>query len=130
MVNDPISDMLIRIQNGYRSQKSEVSLPWTKILESLGQVLVKHGYLASLKTSDQDGRKSLNLTLHYEDKTPSLTGVRRVSRPSLRVYVKSHSLPIVFNGLGLAVISTPAGLMTADQARKKGLGGEVLCEVW
>lgn len=126
MVNDPLSDLLTRIKNGYMAGKADVIVPWSKLKQTVADVLVREGYLGQAKVENG----ILNLKLKYDQKTPALTEVKRVSRPSLRVYVRKSELPRVLGGLGTAVVSTPAGIMTAKEARKKGLGGEVICEIW
>lgn len=126
MVNDPISDMLIRVKNGYMAGKAEVVLPGSKLKENLAQILVKTGYLAE---KSQNGR-DLILKLRYDNRTPAMTEVRRVSKPSLRIYAGKNDLPKVLSGVGISVISTPRGLMTNKEAHKAGLGGEIICEIW
>lgn len=126
MVNDPLSDLLTRIKNGYMAGKADVIVPWSRLKQTVADVLVREGYLGQAKVENG----ILNLKLKYDQKTPALTEVKRVSRPSLRVYVRKSELPRVLGGLGTAVVSTPAGIMTAKEARKKGLGGEVICEIW
>lgn len=111
------------------ARKSEVDVPWTKLLEAIANILVKQKFIQSCETIT-DGRKLLKLTLKYNQKEPAITDIRRVSKPSLRIYVSKNRLPKVLGGLGMALISTPAGLMTDYEARKKGLGGEVICEIW
>jgi len=139
MINDPIADFLIRIKNGYLAKKTEVSVPYSKIKENLGKILVEEGYLEKLKipacpagrrNPKSEIRKNLVLTLKYEKKKPALTDVQRVSKPGLRIYVDKTKIPKVLGGLGITIISTPKGLMTDKEARKKGLGGEVICKVW
>ncbi len=129
MVTDPISDLLIRIKNGYLAGKTEVVLPWSKLKATLSQVLMDTGYLDSVKVVGES-KKEIVLTLKYKGKVPALTDVRRISRPSLRVYVNRANLPRVLGGLGTAIISTPLGLLTDKEARKKNVGGEVICELW
>lgn len=126
MVNDPLSDLLTRIKNGYMAGKADVIVPWSKLRQTVADVLVREGYLGQAKVENG----ILNLKLKYDQKTPALTEVKRISRPSLRVYVRKSELPRVLGGLGTAVVSTPAGIMTAKEARRKGLGGEVICEIW
>lgn len=126
MVNDPISDMLIRMKNGYMARKAEVVLPGSKLKENLAQILVKTGYLAEKLVNGRD----LILKLRYDNKAPAMTEVRRVSKPSLRIYAGKDDLPKVLSGVGISVISTPKGLMTNKEARKAGLGGEIICEIW
>jgi len=129
MINDPIADFLIRIKNGYLAKKTEVSVPYSKIKENLGKILVEEGYLEKLKIKNEK-LKIIELTLKYEGKRPALTDVQRVSKPGLRIYVDKTKIPKVLGGLGITIISTPKGLMTDKEARKKGLGGEVICKVW
>lgn len=129
VTSDPIADMLARINNGYMARKTSVDLPWSKMKESLANVLVKNNYLAKAEVTDQDGKKVLLLELKYDKKAPAILSIKRISRPSVRVYVNKGQLPRVLGGLGIAVISTPAGLLTDREARKKGLGGEVICEI-
>lgn len=117
-----VADMLIRIKNGYLAGSPEVAAPLSKTSERIAKLLVKEGYLEAEKIKD----KELVLKL----KKGAITGIKIVSRPSLRVYVKKNQLPRVLGGLGVAVISTPAGLLTDKDARAKGLGGEVICEIW
>lgn len=129
VISDPISDMLTRINNGYMARKAETNVPWSKMKKSLAKVLCDTKYLESLEEKTVDGVKTLKLTLKYNQKMPAITSIKRISRPSLRVYAKNNNLPKVLGGLGIAVISTPAGLLTDREARKKGLGGEVICEI-
>ncbi len=126
MVNDPVSDLLIRIKNGYMAGRSDVALPWSKLKETITDVLIKEGYVGEKQV---DGNM-MTLKLKYNQKIPAMTDVKRVSKPSLRIYVRKNELPRVLGGLGTAVISTPSGIMTAKEAKKKGLGGEVICEIW
>jgi small subunit ribosomal protein S8 len=130
MVTDPIADMLIRIKNGYGARKLTVDFPWSKIKETLAGVLVKNGYIAGSEIKEVDGLKVVSVTLKYEGKKPALTDLRRISRPSLRIYANKTSLPRVLGGLGIAIISTPKGILTDKQARKLSVGGEVICEIW
>lgn len=130
MVTDPIADMLIRIKNGYGARKLTVDFPWSKIKETIAGVLVKNGFVSATEIKEIDGLKVVSVTLKYEGKKPALTDLRRVSRPSLRVYADKASLPRVLGGLGIAIISTPKGVMTDKQARKLSVGGEVICEIW
>lgn len=126
MVNDPVADTLIRIKNGYLSSQKEVEAGYSKLVLNLCQLLVKEGYIQSCK---EDGR-NINVVLKYESRKPALTEVKRVSKPGLRIYKGVKSLPSVLNGMGIAIISTPKGLMTDKQARKESVGGEVMAYVW
>lgn len=129
VTTDPIADMLSRIHNGYMARKAGIVLPWSKMKESLAKVLVANHYLTGVKVSGDNGKKILELGLKYDQKMPAISSIKRISRPSLRVYVGKNQLPKVLGGLGVAIISTPAGLLIDKEARKKGLGGEVICEI-
>lgn len=123
---DPVADALIRIKNGYQVGKLSVSLNYSKLILSLMKLLQKEEYIADCQ---QKGHQII-VSLKYNERAPSLTDIKRVSKPSLRVYKGAKKLPKVLNGLGIAVISTPKGLMTDSQARKQKVGGEVLALVW
>lgn len=123
---DPVGDALIRIKNGYSVGKTSVEIRFSKLILTLLELLQKEGYLSDVK---QDKREIV-VTLKYNSRIPVLTDVKRVSKPSLRVYKGAKDLPRVLNGLGIAVISTPKGLMTDREARKLKVGGEVLALVW
>lgn len=125
-MNDLVADSLTRIKNGYLSRKGEVALSYSKLVLAICQLLVREGFLDSAKA---DGGKVV-VTLKYINRKPSLTEVKRVSKPGLRIYMGTKKLPRVLNGLGIAVISTPKGVMTDKQARKEGVGGEVVAYVW
>ena len=130
---DTIADALIRIKNGYMAHLSEVSLPYSKVIKSICDVLAAEGYVTNLqevKTGKKEQFKGLKVSLVYDKRKPVLTHVKRISKPGLRVYKGKSSLPYVLNGLGIALISTPKGIMTDKQARKEGVGGEVLAYVW
>lgn len=128
-MSDPIADLLIRIKNGYLAGKSQVSVPWSKILEQLAGILKNGGYLDSVTIKD-DKFKKLILTLKYDQGKPALTNVRKISKPGVRRYVGYHQIPYVCNGFGMAVISTSQGLKTDREAREKKIGGEFLFEIW
>lgn len=132
MVTDNIADSLIRIKNGYLAHKAEVEMLYSKISVAICDVLVKEGYLSSYKVVDNDKNsfKVILATLKYEGRQSVLTDVKRISKPGLRVYKGAKALPRVLNGLGIALISTPKGVMTDKQARKEGLGGEVMAYIW
>lgn len=123
---DPVGDALIRIKNGYMVGKQSVSLRYSKLVLNLMKLLQKEGYLEATSHKDRE----IVVTLKYNERKPALTDIKRVSKPSLRVYKGASKLPFVLNGLGIAIISTPKGLMTDRQARKSKLGGEVLVLVW
>ena len=128
-MQDPIADMLTRIRNGQMANKTEVSMPSTKIKVAIAKVLVDEGYVKGY--SQEEGVKPvLNIELKYYENKPVIGEVTRVSRPGLRIYKAKDELPKVRNGLGVAVISTSHGIMTDRAARNAGIGGEVLCYVW
>lgn len=129
-MTDSISDMLARIKNAYNARLSEAAMPWSRAKESLAKLLRDNGYLEKVATAGEGAIKTMTLTLKYQGKEPAMADFRRVSRPSLRRYVGKRDLPRVLGGTGIAVISTPKGLMTDGQARKSGFGGEVWCEIW
>ena len=130
MVSDPIGDMLAQIKNAYMAGKSVVVLPYSKMKEAVAGILVEEGYLALVTVKGEHVGQTLELTLRYEGSAPTLTDLKRKSKPGLRVYVGSHAIPTVVGGMGIAILSTPQGIMTGKQAKKKHIGGELLCEVW
>ncbi len=123
---DPVADALIRIKNAYSANKQSVSVKYSKLIFNLMKVLQKEGYLEDAK----DKKLEIIVTLKYLNRKPAITDIKRISKPSLRVYKGVADLPHVLNGLGIAVISTPKGLMTDKTARKSKVGGEVLAFVW
>src|ERR1044071_1932555 len=127
---DPISDMLTRIRNAQRALLPVVEVPHSKMKESIAQILKKEGYVADVAVDGKTVKKTIKLRLKYQGKKSVIEGLRRVSRPGLRQYVGATEIPRVLGGLGVAVVSTPEGVMTGTQARKKNLGGELLCFVW
>jgi small subunit ribosomal protein S8 len=128
-MTDPIADMLTRIRNASMALLPTVGIPHSKMKESLGKLLVKEGYVAGLSV-EGDKIKTLTLKLKYTGRQGVIEGIRRISRPGLRNYVGSTEIPRVRGGLGVAVISTPEGVMSGHEARRKNLGGEVVCYVW
>ncbi|MDD5415575.1 MAG: 30S ribosomal protein S8 [Candidatus Daviesbacteria bacterium] len=123
---DPVADALIRIKNGYQVGKLKVAIRFSKLILKLAKLLEKEGYLLGVEQKGQE----IIVTLKYNSRAPVLTDIQRVSKPALRVYKGVKDLPVVLNGLGIAIISTPKGLMTDRQARKLKVGGEVLALVW
>jgi small subunit ribosomal protein S8 len=129
-MTDPIADMLTRIRNGLSANKMEVTMPSSKVKKSIAQVLKDEGYINDFSVQDIDGKPALNVTLKYYQGKSVIESIKRVSRPGLRVYKGKGELPTVMGGLGVAIISTSAGVMTDRAARKAGHGGEVLCTVF
>jgi len=134
MVNDTVADMLTRIRNANAMRYKTVEVPSTKLTKGIAEIFVKEGYIAGYSEAESDegtAAKMLVLNLKYtKSKERVITGLKRISKPGLRVYSKANELPRVINGLGTAVISTPEGLMTDKEARSKSLGGEVLLYIW
>ena len=131
-MTDPIADMLTRLRNANQAFHDDVSMPYSKLKQGVAEILKQEGYIASFDVTDNEGvGQTLTITLKYgRSRERSLAGLRRVSKPGLRVYAKSTGLPKVLGGLGVAIISTSQGLLTDRQANKKGVGGEVLAYVW
>lgn len=130
-MNDPIADMLCRIRNANRALLPTVDLPHSKLKEHLAGILKREGYITDFAVESQGAaHKTLKLKLNYQGKKSIIEGLRRVSSPGLRRYVGATDIPRVRGGLGVAVLSTSEGVMTGSQARKKNLGGELLCYVW
>ncbi len=132
-MTDPIADMLTRVRNANVAMHDSVKMPSSKLKESLAAILEKEGYIAGFATSDDPRRpgRMLEIQLKYtDDRDRVIGGLRRVSKPGLRIYARADKLPRVLGGLGVAVLSTSQGLMTDREARQKKVGGEVLCYVW
>jgi small subunit ribosomal protein S8 len=131
MMTDPIADFLTRIRNANHGRKESTDVPWSRMKERLGNVLKEEGYLREVSTFEVDGKKFLRLVLKYDSyRRPVITGIRRVSRPSLRVYVGAKEIPAIRRGLGVNVLSTPKGIVPDRVARKENVGGELICSVW
>ncbi|HNX45473.1 MAG: 30S ribosomal protein S8 [Anaerolineaceae bacterium] len=135
-ISDPIADMLTRIRNVAMAGQSLVVMPNSKLKSELARILQEEGYLESFEIVDGkvEGTKELRLKLKYigerRHRRPIITGLTRVSRPGCRVYTSKEEIPWVLSGIGIAIISTPKGIMTGQRARKIGVGGEILCKVW
>ena len=130
-MTDPIADMLTRVRNANSAHHDDVSMPFSKLKSNIAEILQAEGYITGWKVEDAVVGKNLIIELKYgRSRERSIAGVRRISKPGLRVYAKSTGLPKVLGGLGVAIISTSTGLLTDRQAHKKGVGGEVLAYVW
>jgi small subunit ribosomal protein S8 len=132
-MTDPIADMLTRIRNANSAQFDTVAMPGSKLKESLAAILEREGYIAGYSVSDDPRGPGtrLEITMKYaEDRTRTIAGIKRVSKPGLRIYARADRIPRVLGGIGVAVVSTSRGLMTDREARRQRLGGEVLCYVW
>jgi len=128
-MTDPISDMLTRIRNGQKARKVSVAMPASNVKVTVASVLKDEGYITDFETSGDGAEKTLSVELKYYEGTPVIEKVQRVSKPGLRVYRGKDELPKVLGGLGIAIVSTSAGVMSDRQAREKGIGGEVICVV-
>lgn len=130
-MTDPIADLLTRIRNGNGARKERVDVPWSQLKEAITRVLIAEGFLRDVTVVGEGVTKALRLVLKYdEQRRPVITGIERVSRPSLRVYVGKEEIPLVRGGLGINVLSTPAGVLVDREAKQRGIGGELLCAVW
>lgn len=133
-MTDPIADMLTRIRNGVAAKHDNVSIPASKMKLAIARVLKEEGYIKDFQLiENKEGKagKSIRVMLNYTGKhEPILSGIQRVSKPGLRVYVQSKEIPRVYGGLGIAILSTPRGVMTGHQAWRNRVGGELLCYVW
>lgn len=130
-MTDPVADMLTRIRNAAKAKKKWVDMPASKFKKELAQILADEHFIEKFRCVDDNKQGELRIFLKYDnDDKPIIKGIKRISRPGLRKYSQSDKLPRVLNGLGIAVISTSSGVMTDRDARKKGIGGEVICHVW
>lgn len=132
--NDPIADMLSRIRNALLARKSEVVVPRSNIKVEVARILKEEGFIEDYSVGEETPVPLITIKLKYHgsrrERRPVITNLQRVSKPGRRIYRKRTELPIVLSGTGIAIVTTPKGVMTAQQARKEGLGGEVLCYVW
>jgi small subunit ribosomal protein S8 len=131
LVTDPIADMLTRIRNGLMVRKSFVLIPSSKVKVAIAQILLEEGYIQGYEVTNERPQPNIRVWLKYDEKRrPIVAGLERVSKPGRRVYRGKQELPWVLSGLGIAIVSTPKGVMTGRKARRLGVGGEVLCYVW
>lgn len=130
---DPIADMLTRIRNAQAVGHATVDIPFSKIKFSLAEILVKEGFIKNAGKKDRGAKRRIEIELLYEDKkntTPKIGQLKRISKPGKREYVRAKDIRPVLGGRGISIISTSKGLMAGKEAKKKGLGGEILCEIW
>ena len=131
LITDPIADMLTRIRNALVAKHDSVEVPASNMKLAIAEILLNEGYIKSYTVNDEGVEKMMNIQLKYgPNKQRVITGLKRVSKPGLRVYARKDRLPKVLNGLGIAIISTSKGIMTDREARKEGVGGEVLAYIW
>jgi small subunit ribosomal protein S8 len=129
-VTDPISDFLLRIRNASKAKKLRVEIPSSKMKQGLAEILKKENYIHDYSIIEDSKQNVLRIQLKYRDGSSAISGLKRISKPGLRIYKDSTELPRVYNGLGTAVISTSKGLMTDKEARATAFGGEVICYIW
>jgi len=130
-MTDPIADLLTRIRNAARARKEQVEVPWSQVKVRIVQLLVDEGFVKEHSIVEQGGHQIIRIWLKYDNNNRSaITEIRRVSRPSLRVYVGSKEIPLIRGGLGVNVLSTPVGLLSDRDARKRNVGGEILLAIW
>ena len=129
-VTDPIADFLTRIRNAVKAKKRWVEIPSSKMKEQMAQIMHDYKFIRVFSVEKDNKQNILRIYLKYVDGESSITGLKRISKPGLRVYVDKDHIPRVLNGLGIAIISTSKGLMSDKQARKEGIGGEVICHIW
>lgn len=131
MYLDPISDLLLRIRNATKARKEEVKVNTSKLVTNVLKILKDEGYIEDFKTVDiENNKKETTITLKYKNNVSSISGLKQISKPGLRIYSEAKKLPRVLNGLGIAIISTSLGLMTDKNARKNNVGGEVIAYIW
>ncbi len=131
MMSDPIADMLARIRNAVMARHDYVDVPASRLKLEIARILKREGFIRGYEVREEGPKKTIRIHLAYTEKgEPLITGLQRVSKPGLRVYVKRNQIPRVYGGLGIAILSTPQGVMTGQEAWRRRLGGEVLCYVW
>ncbi|AFN73446.1 Ribosomal protein S8 [Melioribacter roseus P3M-2] len=130
LTTDPIADFLTRIRNAIKARKKYVDIPSSKMKEGLAEILKTNNYIKDYNVIEDNKQNILRIHLQYVNGIPSITGLKKVSKPGLRIYAGKDEIPKVLNGLGISIISTSKGLMTDKQARKESVGGEVICQVW
>jgi len=130
-LTDPVADFLARIRNAIHARHPKLDAPASRLKLELARILKEEGYIANYKAVEEEGRKLIRVYLKYDGKNDAaISNLARISRPGCRVYVGRNEIPRVLGGLGIVILTTPKGVMTGRQARKQGVGGEVLCEVW
>src|SRR6058998_799047 len=130
-LTDPVSDFLTRIRNAHKAKHQKFDVPASKLKLEIARILKEEGYISNFKATDEEGKKVLRVYLKYgNNNEAAISNVERISRPGCRVYVRRTEIPRVLGGLGINILTTPRGVMTGRQARKQGVGGEVLCQIW
>ncbi len=129
-MTDPVADMLTRIKNAYMARKASVSIPHSKVKEAIANVLIANKYVTSMEIQESVVQPTIVLTLAYTGKSPAMTDVKRISKPGRRLYMGVESIPRTLGGYGVTILSTSQGVMSDADAKKKNIGGEILCQVW
>jgi len=130
-LSDPIADMLTRIRNANRAKIDFVDMPNSKMKKEIARILLEKGFIKNLEVTDEGSKSNLRIYLKFDkNKKGSINGIKRISKPGLRIYTKNSEIPRVLGGLGMVVISTSKGIIAGDEAKKLGLGGEIICYVW
>ncbi|MBI3667497.1 MAG: 30S ribosomal protein S8 [Acidobacteria bacterium] len=130
-MTDPIADMLTRVRNALQARHPKVDVPASKLKAEIARILKEEGYIANYKVAEEEGKRTIKIYLKYgSDELPVIARLQRVSRPGCRVYVGQREIPQVLGGMGINILTTPRGVMTGRAARRSGVGGEILCEVW
>ena len=129
-LTDPIADMLTRIRNAVRAKHTTVDVPYSKVKNEIAKILLDEGFVADIETVENGVNKNIRITLKYKDSKSVIQGLKRISKPGLRIYAEKEELPRVLNGLGIAIISTSKGIVTDKVARKENVGGEVVAYIW
>lgn len=130
MVNDPVGDLLAQIKNASMAGIQTIELPHSRMKMEVAKLLSKEGYVGTVSKKGEEPKSKIRIDIKYLAGAPVITGVKRMSKPGLRLYVNRHEIPMVVGGMGLAVLSTPQGIMTGRDAKKKNIGGEILCTIW
>jgi len=130
MVNDPIGDLLAQVKNASMARSTVIEVPHSRLKMALSKILSSEGYVGSVEKVGKEPKAMIKIFLKYVNNEPVITGLKRVSKPGLRWYVNKTKIPTVVGGTGVAILSTPQGLMTGLNAKKKGIGGELLCTIW
>lgn len=129
-LSDPIADFLTRLRNSTRAQKAETVVPYSKMKVEIARILKEEGYISNYEVDTKGAFPQINITNKFVNRTPAITGLKRVSRPGLRRYVGSREIPRVLGGLGISILSTPRGVVSGREAKKQNVGGELLAYVW
>ena len=131
MTSDPIADMLTRVRNAIQARHPKVDVPASKLKAEIARILKEEGYIINFKVADEGAKKTIKIYLKYAtNNAPVISAIERVSRPGCRVYVRRSEIPRVLGGMGINILTTPRGVMTGRQARREGVGGELLCEIY